>query len=630
MKQLGKLLMQQEPFSEMVMGNSAVVRAMVEEGTRVITAYPGSPTPEIGGALMSIEEEQRPFYFEFSVNEKVATEVAFGASVNGHLSTVFFKSVGLNVAADSFVQLPMMELIGGMVIIIGDDPGANSSQNEQDNRHYARMAYCPVFEPGDPQEVYEMYREAAKLSKEMRMPVILRLSTHICHAKARVSFGSYEPDEASFEPRFDPDNGPYIPLTEKALRMKRRALEKLDRVAEYAENSPYNHLDDNGNKRMGVLTSGLPYYSLLDVLFGASSRPDIFKLAMSYPLPKKRLTEFCRNHDEVLVLEELDPIIEGELKALAFDEGIQVKIYGKAEREDLIGEYKPAKTRRILSRRWPTLLPAEEEQATATELAVPERPAQMCPGCGHRSAFHAIKGVVEKDTISVADIGCHTLGALPPYHMGQVLLCMGHSNGTGSGLSLFNDSRKVITFIGDSTFFHAGLPGVANSVYNDHNITLIVLLNDTTAMTGHQDHPGTGKTTHAGEGKKIILRSVLEGMGVKHISETDTYNQKRLGELLKEAMEIEGFTAVIARHPCMLKFTRERRRAGHAIQSQAWIDQETCSHIHHCVGLFACPSFVRHPGGQVTVHPDLCIGDGSCLQTCPVNAIELKGVNEHE
>jgi indolepyruvate ferredoxin oxidoreductase alpha subunit len=186
----------------------------------------------------------------------------------------------------------------------------------------------------------------------------------------------------------------------------------------------------------------------------------------------------------------------------------------------------------------------------------------------------------------------------------------------------------VITFLGDSTFFHAGLPGVVNAVYNDHDITLIVMLNDTTAMTGHQDHPGTGKTTHAGEGQRVTVRSVLEGLGVKHIGETDTYNQKRLGELVKEAMEIEGFTAVIARHPCMLKFTRERRRAGHGIQSQAKIDQETCRQIHHCVGLFACPTFVRHPGGQVTVHPDLCIGDGSCLQTCPVNAIELEEVEK--
>jgi indolepyruvate ferredoxin oxidoreductase alpha subunit len=211
--------------------------------------------------------------------------------------------------------------------------------------------------------------------------------------------------------------------------------------------------------------------------------------------------------------------------------------------------------------------------------------------------------------------------------MGQVLASMGHSNGTGSGLSLFNETRKVITFLGDSTFFHAGLPGVINAIYNDHDITLVVMLNDTTAMTGHQDHPGTGKTAR-GEGMKITVRSVLEGLGVRHLSETDTYNQKRLGELVKEAMDFEGFSVVIARHPCMLKFTRQRRKAGKGIVSQARIDQETCRQIHHCLELFACPSFVRHPGGEVTVHPDLCIGDGSCLQTCPVQAIELAATGD--
>ncbi len=628
MKELATLLLTQTPFREIVMGNYAVVRAMVEEGTEVISAYPGSPTPEIGAAITAIPEDKRPFYFEFSVNEKVATELAFGASVNGHLSTVFFKSVGLNVAADTFVQLPMMELIGGMVIILGDDPGANSSQNEQDNRHYARMAYCPVFEPGDPQEVYEMYREAARISKKMRMPVILRLSTHICHAKAKVSFGPYTPREVDSTARFDPDNGPYIPLTEKAIALKQRALEKLDRIASYAEESPFNRIEDNNNSQVGIITSGLPYYSLLDILSDVETRPDILKLAMSYPLPKNLLAEFCRSHEEILVLEELDPIIEGELKAVAFDENIRVKIYGKANREDLIGEYTPAKTGKIVSRRLPQLIPPASETLFEEEPFVPDRPAQMCPGCGHRSAFYAVGKVIPEDTISVADIGCHTLGALPPYKLGQVLLSMGHSTGTGAGLSLFNDSRKVISFIGDSTFFHAGLPGITNAVYNDHNITLIVMLNDTTAMTGHQDHPGTGKTTHAGKGTKVTVRSVLEGLGVKHIDEADTYNQKRLGEMVKEAMEIDGFTAVIARHPCMLKFTRERRRAGGQIKSRATIDQETCRQIHHCVELFACPSFVRHPEGHVTVHPDLCIGDGSCLQTCPVHAIELEEVEK--
>ena len=643
MKKMGEMLVTTDPFEEIVMGNTALVRAMVEAGTEVVSSYPGSPTPEIGAAILSIEEDQRPFYFEFSVNEKVATEVALGASLNGHLSTVFFKSVGLNVAADAFVQLPLMELIGGMVVILGDDPGANSSQNEQDNRHYARMVYAPVFEPGNPQEAYEMYLEAAKVSKEMQMPVILRLTTHVCHAKMKTSFGAYQRRSISTAAEFDPTNGPYIPLTDLALDMKRRALTRRSRMEERGESSEFHLLRENGNRSKGIITSGLPYYSLLDVLeaeesCGGEGCPDILKLGLTYPVPRLRIAEFCRGHETVLVLEELDPILEQEIKAIAFDEGISVQILGKQHAEDYIGELHPAKIRQILQRYWPELLSAADTGSASesvaagegeAEVSVPGRPAQMCPGCGHRSAFHAIKQVLADDDITVADIGCHTLGALPPYKMGQALVCMGHSTGTGSGLALFNDSRRVVAFIGDSTLYHAGLPGIVNAVYNQHNLTLIIMANGTTAMTGHQEHPGTGKTVH-GSTSKVPLRTLLEGLGVQHIAETDTYNQRRLGELVKESMEMNEFSVVIARHPCMLKFTRERRKRGEGIRAQARVDSDTCRHIHHCVSRFACPSFVLHPNGDVTVNPDLCIGDGSCLQTCPVEAISLEGVTSDE
>ncbi len=643
MKKMGEMLVRADSFEEMVMGNTALVRAMVEAGTEVVSSYPGSPTPEIGAAILSIEEEKRPFYFEFSVNEKVATEVALGASLNGHLSTVFFKSVGLNVAADAFVQLPLMELIGGMVIILGDDPGANSSQNEQDNRHYSRMVYAPVYEPGNPQEAYEMYLEAAKVAKEMRMPVILRLTTHVCHAKMKTAFGAYQRRSISTAADFDPDNGPYIPLTDLALDMKRRALRRRGQMEERGESSPFHYLLDNGNTSKGIITSGLPYYSLLDVLeaeeqSGSGQPPDILKLGLTYPVPRRKVAEFCRAHDTVLVLEELDPILEQEIKTIAFDAGISVRILGKQEDEDYIGELHPAKIRSILQRYWPELLSAADtgsasESAAAgegeAEVSVPNRPAQMCPGCGHRSAFHAIKQVLADDDITVADIGCHTLGALPPYKMGQALVCMGHSTGTGSGLALFNDSRRVVAFIGDSTLYHAGLPGIVNAVYNQHNLTLIIMANGTTAMTGHQEHPGTGKTVH-GSTSKVPLRTLLEGLGVQHIAETDTYNQRRLGELVKESVELNEFSVVIAKHPCMLKFTRERRKRGEGIRAQAKVDSDTCRHIHHCVSRFACPSFVLHPNGDVTVNSDLCIGDGSCLQTCPVEAISLEGVTSDE
>ena len=234
MKDMSEMLLTQTPISEIVMGNTALVRAMIESGTRVITSYPGSPTPEIASAIQSIPLSRRPFYFEFSTNEKVATEVAFGASLNGHLSTVFFKSVGLNVAADSFVQLSLMHLIGGMVVVLGDDPGANSSQNEQDNRHYARMSYTPMLEPANPAEVYVYYKEAATLAKNMGKAIILRLTTHVCHSKERVAFSRWTPIAApDISPRFDTGNGPYIPLVSAVYPKKRRALEDLQRVEKW-------------------------------------------------------------------------------------------------------------------------------------------------------------------------------------------------------------------------------------------------------------------------------------------------------------------------------------------------------------------------------------------------------------
>ncbi len=247
----------------------------------------------------------------------------------------------------------------------------------------------------------------------------------------------------------------------------------------------------------------------------------------------------------------------------------------------------------------------------------------MCPGCGHRSGFHAIKQVLGKDDITVGDIGCHTLGYMEPYNIGQVLLSMGHSNGTGAGLSLFRTAGKVVTFLGDSTFFHAGLPGIINALYNKHNITLIIMENGTTAMTGHQDHPGTGKTM-SGEGVKLSIRKILEGLGVSFIREVDTYKQSELATAVREAMAIEGLSVVIAKHPCMLKFTREKRRKGVKQKSLAKIDPEVCENLKDCISRFACPSFQRDPlNGSVSVNSELCIGDGSCLQTCPAEAIRL-------
>ena len=619
MKTLGEMLLKEEPFSEIVMGNTALVRAMIESYTRVVTSYPGSPTPEIAVAIGAIPKDKRPFYFEFSTNEKVATEVAYGAAVNGHLSCVFFKSVGLNVASDTFVQLNHMNIIGGMVVVLGDDPGANSSQNEQDNRHYACLSYTPVFEPASPQEVYTFYKEAAKLSKEKGMPIILRLTTHVCHAKEKVEFKGWTPRALDKTPRFDAHNGPYIPIAADVFPMKRRALRRLDEVKDYANRSSVNQVVDHGNKNRGIITMGLPFLSLMDVLERADVKPDVLKLGVVYPIPGNLIKEFIETHAEVKVLEELDNVVEKEIKLLAYDRQLSSKIIGKIETEDWIGEYTPDKVYEVLKKTWPDMLPDRKVQGVAT-YDVPARPAQMCPGCGHRSAFHAIKKALKNTDITVADIGCHTLGYLPPYQVGELMMCMGASTAIGSGMSLFNDTRRVVVFLGDSTFFHAGLPGIINALFNKHNITLILMENGTTAMTGHQDHAASGRNFNEAA-DTIPLRQVLEGLGVKHIWETDTYQQFQLAEMVKAAVDIEVFSVVIARHPCMLKFTREQRRK-HGYQARRVdIDQEKCQRLYECIAKFGCPTFTKMDNGSIVINPDLCIGDGSCLQTCPSEAI---------
>jgi indolepyruvate ferredoxin oxidoreductase alpha subunit len=619
MKSLGDMLLRQEPFAEIVMGNTALVRAMVEAGTRVVTSYPGSPTPEIAAAIGSIPETDRPFYFEFSTNEKVATEVAYGAAVNGHLSTVFFKSVGLNVAADTFVQLSLMNIIGGMVVVLGDDPGANSSQNEQDNRHLAYMSYTPIFEPADPSEVYRFYLAAARLSSQKHMPVVVRLTTHVCHAKSKVRFDGWKPPAMDNTPRFDPENGPYIPIADLVMPMKQRALARLGEVRDLAETSSLNSVIDHGNAEYGIITMGLPYLSLRDVLEAVDSKPDILKLGIVHPVAPGLIRDFLATHAQVKVLEELDNELEKEVKSIAFDHGLTTKIIGKLDADDWIGEYTPDKVAVVLNKTWPDLLPPAESP-NRPAVSVPPRPAQMCPGCGHRSAFHAIKKALKATDISVADIGCHTLGFQPPYQLGQLLMCMGASTGVGSGLSLFNETRRIVVFMGDSTFFHAGLPGLINALFNRHNVTMIIMENGTTAMTGHQDHPASGRNFNDAT-DKILIRRVLEGLGVSSIFETDTYDQKQLTQMVRKAVAVQGFSAVIARHPCMLKFTRRMRRRTDFQLRQVAIEQQTCQRRYTCVAEFGCPTFTRSADGRIDINTDLCIGDGSCIQTCASEAI---------
>jgi indolepyruvate ferredoxin oxidoreductase alpha subunit len=360
---------------------------------------------------------------------------------------------------------------------------------------------------------------------------------------------------------------------------------------------------------------GLPALSLLENITSSVAPVELLKLGLTYPWPSAKVEEFLRSHDEVLIVEELDRILEQELKSFVLDHAIPVRLHARVGDEELMGEMTPGRTWTLLARIWPDLFPPCPAHEPGP--AVTPRIPQMCPGCGHRSAYHAIKSALPPNAITVADIGCHTLGFFEPYDIGKVLLCMGHSTGTAAGLRLFNQERKVVCFLGDSTYFHAGIPGVVNAVANDHDITLILMENDTTAMTGHQP---LASSPEQGE-RRISIEETLKSLNVKFIRNVDTYRQAELAQAVREAMEHTGFSVVIARHPCMLQFTKRQMRKGAFKPVQVQVDQQVCDKQHVCTGDFGCPSFVLHEDGTVTVHPDLCIGDGSCRQTCPTQAL---------
>jgi indolepyruvate ferredoxin oxidoreductase alpha subunit len=415
-------------------------------------------------------------------------------------------------------------------------------------------------------------------------------------------------------------NGPYIPITADVVPMKKRALEKLEEFGGFSDDSAFNRVfSPNGSgkpgQRCGVISASIPAIAVLENIKESLAPIDLLKLGLTYPLPKQQLVEFLESHDEVVVVEELDRVMEHEIKALAYDAGISCRIHARTDVADLQGELDPGRSWKILSEAWPDAFAPRPVHELVREV-VPRLP-RLCPGCGHRSAFHAIKQAMPEGTITIADIGCHTMGYWPPYEMGQVMLCMGHSAGTGVGLSINNDKRRVIAFVGDATFFHAGVPAMLNAMIYDHRITLVLMENGTTAMTGHQPRMGGGEI-----GDKLDLVPMFEALGVKFVRKVDAYQQQKLGEAIKEALDHDGFSVVIAHHPCMLKFTREQRKKNPGFKMpQVQVDQDKCDQLHVCVGQFGCPSFVRHEDGSVTVHEELCIGDGSCLPTCPVTAL---------
>ena len=601
----------------LLLGNEAIVRGALEAGVSLAATYPGTPASEIGDRFYEISR-QTELIFEYSVNEKVALEVAAGAASTGVRAMASMKHVGLNVAADALITLGYVGVRGGLVVVTADDPSLFSSQNEQDNRYYARMAGLPMFEPTSPQEAKDMTKAAFALSEELGLPVLLRTTTRVNHTRGPVTLGEMAPRPGKGHFVKDPFSQVMVPAV--AREAHARLLAKQARVRERAETSPFNTLTGAGP--WGIATSGVAAAYVEDAILelNLTDRVTLLKLGFTYPLPEKLMTDFLGRVERVLVVEELEPLLEDGLKAIAQSRGLTLPIQGKGEGLfSRLYEYQPALVRQVMAKFFGVAAEAQTPPAPA-ELwgsELPDRPPNLCPGCPHRAMYYAVKMALKdlgREGIFPTDIGCYTLGLLPPLSMADYLICMGSSISTAAGISRAT-GQTVVAFIGDSTFFHAGLTGLANAVHNGHDFLLVILDNGTTAMTGHQPHPGVTMVPSGYPGKPINLEGIVRALGVEQVWKVNPLKYKESLAATKEAVESRGLRVLISQSPCFLyeaRITGKKRKARFQVKDE-------CGDCRHCLDYFGCPAMSVKPGTEPTqmlIDHDLCSGCAFCVQFC--------------
>ncbi len=597
-----------------LLGNEAIARGALEAGVAFATTYPGTPSSEISLNLFQISREC-DLYFEYSTNEKVALEVAAGAANAGLRSMCMMKHVGLNVAADPLMTLAYVGVRGGLVILTADDPFMFSSQNEQDNRYYGKLAGLPVVEPSSVEEARQIVAYAFDLSEELREPVILRTTTRINHSSALVPIGEMRPRRTKGYFKKDPLHYVTVPAVSRKLHVT--LLANLKRAAALAESAPLNFIEGGGD--WGIVCNGVSYNYVSDAVrdLGVAEKTKILRLGFSHPLPVGLVTGFLQGCSRVLVAEEGEPFLEEAVKAAAQDAGLTLKIAGKGEALfSRLFELEPAIVRRVIAEYFNIPYTPPEKVDLADLPAVPPRPPNLCAGCSHRATLYAVKKAAEGlDTILPVDIGCYTLGFMPPLNMGDFLICMGSSVSSGCGFARATD-QKVISFIGDSTFFHSGMTGLVNAVYNNHNLTLVIIDNGTTAMTGHQPHPGVDMSDFKRSGyNRVSIESVVRGIGVEHVTLIKPYKVNKSIAAIREALQFNGVSVVIAQEPCTLYAKGLGRLKGRAFQVS-----ERCKNHRDCINTLACPAFYIE-GGAVRINADSCVGCAVCAQICPENAI---------
>ncbi|MBI4794244.1 MAG: indolepyruvate ferredoxin oxidoreductase subunit alpha [Deltaproteobacteria bacterium] len=624
---MSELLTGQPGERRLFLGNEAIVRGALEAGVALVTTYPGTPASEIGDRCYEISR-QSDLYFEYSVNEKVALEVAAGAAASGWRSLCSMKHVGLNVAADTLMTLAYVGVKAGMVIVSADDPSLFSSQNEQDNRFYAKMAGLPMLEPASPQEAKEMARAAFALSEELQLPVLLRTTTRVNHTRGAVTLGELAPHPGPGFFSKEPFQKVMVPAV--ARQAHARLLEAQARAAALSETSAFNKICGKGT--WGIATSGVSSNYVEDAVaeLGLQDRVQVLKLGFTHPLPVNLILKFLAPLERVLVVEELEPYLEEGLRAIAQAQGLTLPVQGKGQALfSRLYEYHPALVRRVTARYFALTDKAAEplEPAQILGQPLPDRPPNLCPGCPHRAMYYSVK-IALKDLgvegVFPTDIGCYTLGLLPPLSMADFLICMGSSINTAAGISKATD-QKVVAFIGDSTFFHSGLPGLVNAVHQGHDFLLVILDNGTTAMTGHQPHPGVTLTPPGYPCEHVPLKRVVQALGVEKLWVVNPFKYQEALAATKEAVNATGVRVLIAEAPCPLHVHRLQGRKSRA----RFRVTDKCQDCRHCLDYFGCPAMQlsdKLEGGRMLIDTDLCSGCAFCVQWCEaIRPVKARG-----
>lgn len=599
----------------LLLGNEAIARGALEAGVSFATCYPGTPSSEIPEQFLNISKES-DLYFEYSTNEKVALEVGAGAAVAGLRTMVTMKHVGMNVAADPLMTLAYTGITGGMVIINADDPALFSSQNEQDNRYYARLAGLPLLEPTNVQEMKDVTTYAFDLSEQLKVPVIVRTTTRLAHIRGAVKLGELKPVSTKAHFEKNPFHWVTVPAVSRQLHVE--LMEKLAKAEDIAKASPYNEIVGNG--KWGIVANGASVNYVKDAItdLGIADKVSFLKMGQSWPMSKELCADFMKSVDKVLVVEELEPLMENDLKAIAQENGIGVEIKGKGVGKfSRLFEYDPRMVRTAVSEYFGMDYTPKTPVEVSDLPELPGRPPNLCAGCPHRATYYAVKQVYENvDSIHPTDIGCYTLGLLPPISMADFVVCMGSSVSSGCGFSTATD-QKVASFIGDSTFFHSGITGLVNAVHNNHKFTLVILDNGTTAMTGHQPHPGMDASPMGFDWPQIDLEQLVRGLGVQDVHVVKPFNVKKTIESVKAAMAYDGISVIISREICPLF----AKAIGKARKSKPFqVNPDKCKNHRDCLNKLACPAMFLE-GEQVKIDENMCIGCSVCAQVCPENAI---------